>query len=191
MKKTLLNCLYAALILTSCTKMPGHYTGIVAKTTTTSSGTTGSTGSTGSSSSDGVGPVAIGATNTVIFKIGNDAEKALSSPSYVFAINSLALSSGSGYSTSVSSFDMLFTTYFSIDYTGTSAGTYKVRFFHLTMTGVDLQQTGATSTFKTKVISESIAVSNTQSNEARGTVKGTFDGYVTDTKSAKSDSVRV
>jgi hypothetical protein len=186
------------VFLQACAKISGHDTGVVGKTSggSTSGGSGGSTsggstggGSTGSSNA-GVGSVAIGGTNTIIFQTGGKTYS-FSSPAYYFGINSLKVfMSTSTYSTDLSCFDIAFVASLNMSYENSVAGTYSMNHFNFTTTGINLQATGAT-TLITKVVTEGIHVTNTTTNQASGTVQGTFDGYVTDTKTTNQDSVKI
>ncbi|RKR83274.1 hypothetical protein BDD43_3478 [Mucilaginibacter gracilis] len=175
-KKYSLIFLFCAAISTvslfpSCRKVPGH--------DVTPSGS-------GSGTGTGTGT----GTNTITFQFSGKTYT-WSSPTYFVGLNSVPVMMSPKYSTEISFFDSGLTGSIILGYEDTVPGTYPIDSFFLTMTGVNLQQTGATKSFKATITSENIHVTNVVGNYAAGTVKGTFDGYVTDTNSAKSDSVRV
>ncbi|EHQ29615.1 hypothetical protein [Mucilaginibacter paludis] len=199
MKKSLLSPLFRLFVLSlfalsSCEKIPGHAVVPVTQTTTNNNnGSSGSTtgGGTTTTGGTGVGPVGIGATNTVIFQF-NGTTYTWASPNYFMGLNEVPINPASSgkYSTTISAFDGVGKSII-IGYNATTAGTYLVDMFTITMSGVDLEQTGLTKSLYTKVTAESIHIINTVGYYAAGSVKGTFDGYVTNTNSSTNDSVRV
>jgi len=172
-------------------------TGSTGKTGSTgstgSTGTTGSTGSTGiavnpaagTPNANGVGPVAVGATNTIIYQInGGAAVTASSGTGYQLSFTCLDYGGGVGQTGlfAVSSTGVTIT----ITYLGLTAGTYLAPGgFVINTSTYNLADNLATE--KINVSTQNVTPTALGSiSQATGTIKGTFDGTMVDSNSGLS-----
>ncbi|WP_448699025.1 hypothetical protein ACFGVR_19060 [Mucilaginibacter sp. AW1-3] len=201
-------CLFlCSTILSSCEKIPGHATGVAAKTTggTGSTGGTGGTGGSGGSGSNdgtgvgntswggngvaaggGSGPVAVGPANTVIFRINNDTTYTWPAKFFNTSYNTLGAPFNStqvtfGAKASIGYND------FEIDYQSLTPGSFS----HINLTiNLSLSMGNDQKTYLTSSHNDKVVVISQTAN----TVTGTFSGYLQDASGIgahSSDSVRV
>lgn len=155
---------------------------------TGSNGTTGSTGSTGTTgaggftgSTTGIGPVVVGATNTIIFQVNGGAATTLSSPAYTLGFVSINIIFNVTTITGISSSGGTAV----LGYFGGSTGTYSSTGSAIQIGSYNLSDDYGTETINVTTQNVSGA---TGSN---GTIKGTFDGLMIDHSQTPNVSVRV
>jgi len=154
--------------------------------TTGATGATGSTGSTGvngfTGSTTGIGPIALGATNTVIVQVNGGTATTFTAPTYMLSFLSvnafLPLTSVFVLSTSNSNTVTL-------GYIGASSGIYSGIGSAITIGSYSLVDDNGTETIN--VTTQNV----TGSIGASGTLKGTFDGLMMDHNQTPAVSVRV
>ncbi|MBW4891519.1 hypothetical protein KXQ82_17460 [Mucilaginibacter sp. HMF5004] len=189
------------------TGITGNTGGTGSTGTTGSTGSTGATGSTGSTGNTGstggityfdpnlgIGSVPIGGTNTFIL-LYKGVTYSYSAATENINISTLSTSNSGKPPTILSGQDNSSTSYVTLQFDDTVAGTYKLSGFNFRNVAhgndIKLILTRATSTAFAKVIAENVTANPIVTNYLIGTVKGTFNGYVTDDKSATLDSVKV
>jgi len=162
--------------------------------TTGSTGATGSTGSTGPTgtppNTNGIGPVAIGAANTISFQVNNGATQTMSIPTYFMLVNfssNSQLANGGPYS-SVTAVNSAGTDYFGLSFASLSTGLHDPVMISITTSTLSL--TSFLGTEKINVTVDTPTGSTSGSGSQTGTLKGTFDGYMIDNNN-NSRSVRV
>jgi hypothetical protein len=155
---------------TSCTKIDGHVIGSDGTTTGSTTGTIGVPGG-------GTGPVAVGALNTVIFRVNNDTTYTLSSPTYKPVFSVITNPILNTPATSVIMVNPVNYDSFSLIYPASSTGTYVAQLLAISLGQKTLSNSLTTETVK--ITSQSATA-----------LQGTFDGYMIPGSVAK-DSVRV
>ncbi len=163
------------LLFASCEKIPGH--AITPAGSTTTSGSSG--GSGGAGSGNGIGPIAIGPVNTIIFQVDNDRTYTLTASKYKFSGNftSNAILFGGPY------------TSFGVDTVGRggifyfgfqsiTAGTFTPSQLGVSYGNLDIQNFGGGTEMINVVAETPIGDTSSGTGSTSGTMKGTFDGYM-------------
>jgi hypothetical protein len=163
--------------LTGATGSTGS-TGNTGSTGTSSS--TGSTGSTGTPDPNGVGPVAVGATNTIILLV-NGTTYTFNAPAYPLALGfeTTSMEYG-GPLTNIQAHDPTLNYSVIISFKGLTTGVYTADIMGVTTPSLKLS---AYSNDIEKINVSTITVncdSSVKYGCSHGVVKGTFDGYMSD-----------
>jgi len=181
--------LVCSFLFTSCEKIPGH---TVDPLSVKNSGSTGGTGTKGcpvtvytgaTPSSNGVGPIAVGATNTIIFQVNNDSPVTVLPAAYPFVQQFLPTGSpANGPQTVLTALDIVSGNNVDINYNSFTTGIYNAEALNITIPPYTLLSVTANAylpamgTEKFNITTQNIV----DVTKGTGTVKGTFDGFMVD-----------
>lgn len=176
---------FVVTAISSCEKVPGKV--ILNPKKTESEGTTGNTGSTGGTggsgtipNTNGIGDVAVGAANTIIFKVNNGTTYTLSTPANMMTAGfwSSGPVTGGPYS-QIGCINLTTLDQVEISYSSLTTGLYSPFLISISTTALDLTSFGGTE--KINVTTQNVVgnISGVTGSQ-KGTVTGTFDGYMID-----------